>query len=317
MSVAEVTVFGGGGFIGRYVVQRLAHLGARVVVAQRRPNDAHELQPLGNVGQIVPLQTNIRNEASVARAVAHADTVINLVGILAETGAQKFAAVQDEGAERVARLARQAGARNLVQLSAIGADAAARSAYARTKAAGEAAVREHFPDAVVLRPSLVFGPEDQFFNRFAALAQIAPCLPLIGGGRTKFQPVYVGDVADAVIAALQDPQARGKTFELGGPEVKSFRELLELMFEITGRRKPLLNIPFGLAEFLGMGLQYLPGAPLTADQVLQLEQDNVVTGDLPGLAELGLRPSALGAVLPSYLDRFRPGGRFAATGQPG
>lgn len=305
-----VTVFGGSGFIGRYVVARLADRGWTIRVAVRRPERAKFLKPLGNVGQIVPLACSLLDDASVAGALAGSDAVINLVGILHQQGRQRFDAVQAEGAERVARSAAAAGVERFVQISAIGADADSPAAYGRSKAAGEAAVRRHLPSAVILRPSIVFGPEDDFFNRFAAMARLTPALPLIGGGRTRFQPVYVGDVADAVIAALESPASRSRTYELGGPQVHSFKELMKLMLRIVRRKRLLVPLPFGLARLLALPAELLPVPPLTRDQVELLKRDNVVSEGAEGLEAFGIRPHSLEVILPTYLDRYRTGGRF-------
>jgi NADH dehydrogenase len=310
MTQQLVTVFGGSGFIGRHLVRRLADKGYRIRVAVRNPNAALYLKPMGGVGQIQLLQTNIRYERSVARAVEGADAVVNLVGILAESGDQKFAAVQAMGAERVARLAAAAGAKKLVQISAIGADIESASSYARSKARGEAAVKKHFPNATILRPSIVFGPEDDFFNRFAALARISLCLPLIGGGHTRFQPVFVGDVAEAIVASLETDKAAGKTYELGGPEVMSFRDVLDYVLKVTGRKRLLVPLPFGLAGFIATLTGWLPGAPLTSDQVKLLKHDNVADPKLDGFKALGLTPDSVGANVPAYLWRFRAEGQF-------
>ncbi|QEX14916.1 3-beta-hydroxy-Delta(5)-steroid dehydrogenase [Hypericibacter terrae] len=303
------TVFGGSGFIGRYVVQRLAKRGWMVRAAVRRPDEALFLKPLGDVGQITPIAANLRHQGSVEAAVAGADAVVNLVGLLYQGGPQRFDAVHVEGAGRAAAAARKAGAAQFVQVSAIGADPASPAAYARTKAAGEAAVKSAFPQATVLRPSIVFGPEDQFFNRFARMARLTPVLPLIGGGHTRFQPVYVGDVADAVAAAVERQDAAGKTYELGGPEIRTFRELMVLMLQEIERRRLLVPIPFAIASLQGALLQLLPMPPLTLDQVRLLKRDNVVTAGMPGLKELGVGATALELILPTYLARYRPGGR--------
>jgi len=311
-----VTVFGGSGFVGRYVVKHLAERGARVRVAVRRPDEALFLKPMGVVGQIVPTPANIRVETSVAAAVAGADAVVNLVAVLYERGRQSFEALHVRGAEVVARQAAAAGARHLVQVSSLSADANSPSAYGRSKAAGEAAVRAAFPAATIMRPSLVFGAEDQFFNRFAGLARLAPALPLIAGGTAKFQPVYVGDVAAAIVRALEDPASAGKTYELGGPRVYSFAELLRLTLRETGRRRMLVPLPTAPAKVmaffaeLASALSPLPMAPpLTRDQVTLLGLDNVVAPGAPGLGDLGIVPTAVEGVLPSYLFRFRRGGK--------
>ncbi len=306
-----VTVIGGSGFIGRQVVQDLARAGVRVRVGCRDPEGALDLKPMGDVGQVTPIQVNIRDEASVRVAVQGADAVVNLVGILAEGGKQRFRTVQGEGPGIVARAAAAAGVTSLVQVSAIGASENSPAAYARSKAMGEKAVREAFPDAVVLRPSIVFGPRDNFFNMFAEMARLSPVLPLIGGGATRFQPVYVGDVAAAVMAALTKPDARGKTYELGGPAQYSFKELLQMMLKETRQKVCLVSLPFPVASLVGALTGWLPGAPLTADQVALLKSDNVVSPGAEGLAELGVASTAIQAVLPSYMDVYRKGGRFA------
>ncbi len=307
-----VTVFGGSGFLGRYVVKELARQGARIRVAVRRPDEALYLKPLGQVGQIVTVQANLRAPASVAAAVAGADAVINLVGILFEHGKQNFQAVHVAGAALVAKAAREAGAKRLIHVSALGADAASPAAYARSKAAGEAKVRENFPGATILRPSVVFGAEDRFFNLFAALARISPVLPLIGGGATRFQPVYVGDVAAAIAATLADLATAGQTFELGGPDVYSFADILRIVVRATGRWCLLVPVPFALARLKGAFLQMLPVPPLTADQVQLLKRDNVASGAAPGLKELGIAPTPVEGVVEDYLIRFRRGGRRLA-----
>ncbi|MGJ5048030.1 complex I NDUFA9 subunit family protein [Bradyrhizobium oligotrophicum] len=309
-----VTVFGGSGFVGRNVVRALAKRDYRIRVAVRRPELAGHLQPLGRVGQIHAVQANLRYPDSVASAMRDSHVAINLVGILTESGAQTFDAVQAEGAATVAKAAAAAGAR-MVHVSAIGADAESASAYARAKAAGEAAVLAAVPEAVIMRPSVVFGPEDQFTNRFAGLARISPFLPLIGGGETKMQPVYVGDVASAVADAVDGKAQPGATYELGGPEVLSFREILKIILEITDRDRALLPVPFGLAKMKATFLQFAPGPlKLTPDQVELLRHDNVVSeaAKAAGLTfqGLGITPDSLEAVAPQYLWRFRPAGQF-------
>ncbi|AXS39149.1 complex I NDUFA9 subunit family protein [Breoghania sp. L-A4] len=310
------TVFGGSGFVGRHVVRALAQRGWRIRVAVRRPDLAGFLQPMGGVGQIQPVQANLRYRWSVDQAVDGADAVINLVGVLAQSGKQTFDAVHAFGAGAVAEAARGAGIANVVHLSAIGADAQSNSGYARSKAAGEAAVRETLKAAVIMRPSIVFGPEDDFFNRFAGMARMSPALPLIGGGETKFQPVFVGDVAEAIARAVEGEARAGATYELGGPQVKSFRECLELMLEIIGRKRLLLPVPFAAARMIGRVAQRLPGAPLTLDQVRMLEHDNVVSSAAreAGLTldGLGIQPDTMAAILPSYLWRFREHGQYDA-----
>lgn len=306
-----ITVIGGSGFIGRQLVQDLARRGARIRVAVRRPNDALFLQPLGTVGQIQLVAANVRHAGSMARAVAGADAVVNLAGVLYEAGAQGFDAVQAEGAGNAARAAAAAGVKALVHLSALGADADSASAYARSKAQGEAAVRAAFPNATILRPSVVFGPGDGFFNRFAGLARISPFLPLIGGGETRFQPVYVGDVSDAIQAALDGGAHAGRTYELGGPQTYSMREIYTFILDEIMAKRLLLPVPFWAASVLGACLGFLPRPPLTLDQVRLLRQDNVVAPDSPGLAALGVQPTPVEAIVPGYLERYRPQGRFS------
>jgi uncharacterized protein YbjT (DUF2867 family) len=310
-----VTVFGGSGFVGRHVVRALAKRGWRVRPAMRRPDLAGHLQPMGGVGQIMPVQANLRYPDSVMRAVDGADAVVNLVGILFQTGKQSFDAVQAEGPRAVARAAVRAGIRDLVQMSAIGADADSPAAYARTKAAGEAAVLAEVPSSVILRPSIVFGPEDNFFNQFAGMARMLPFLPLIGGGETKFQPVFVGDVAEAVALALEGKARAGVAYELGGPAVMTFRQVLDYILKETGRSRPLVPLPFAVAELQGRILELLPFRPLlTRDQVLMLKHDNVVS--VAAMAEgrtlegLGVTPETVEAVVPTYLYRFRKAGQF-------
>ena len=309
MELRNVTVFGGSGFLGRYIVQRLAQQGARVRVATREPEAARFLQPLGVVGQIMPVQANLLHEASVRRAVEGAEAVVNCVGVLFERGKQRFGALHVTGARRVALAAAEAGAQRLLHISALGADPEAPSVYARSKAAGEAAVRDAFPQAVILRPSVVFGPEDDFFNRFAALARMLPALPLIGGGETRFQPVYVGDVAEAAAKLLADEQASG-LWELGGPRVYTFKELMQLVLRETGRRRWLVPLPFGVAKFQAAFLQFLPRPPLTPDQVELLRRDNVVAEGARTLADVGVIPTPAEAIVSTYLARYRRGGKL-------
>lgn len=306
------TVFGGSGFIGRHLIARLAKTGCIIRVPSRQPGEAAFLRTLGSVGQIVPLPVTIRDDESLAYAIRDTDLVINLIGILAPSGrGSSFEKIQAELPGRIARIAREAGVARLVQMSAIGADPDSPSAYARSKAEGERRVLEAFPDATILRPSIVFGPEDGFFNRFGAMAQMSPFLPLIGGGETRFQPVYVGDVCDAVMQALATTASKGRTYELGGPRVYTFKELMRLVLKETGRNNGLLEIPWWLATLQAAVLERLPGKLLTRDQVSLLRKDNVVSGALPGLAELGVQPTAAEVIIPTYLDKFRIGGRFS------
>lgn len=309
-----VTVFGGSGFLGRHVVRALAKRGYRIRVGVRRPELAGHLQPLGKVGQIHAVQANLRYPASVEAATRGAGIVVNLVGILAGHGAQTFDAVHVKGAAAVAQAATAAGAR-LVHVSAIGADAESASAYARSKAAGEAAVREAAPDSIIVRPSVVFGPEDDFTNRFASLARMMPVLPLIGGGETRMQPVYAGDVASAIADAVDGTAKAGATYELGGPEVLTLREINQIILAITDREPALLPLPFGLAKLEALLLQFAPSPfTLTRDQVTLLQSDNVVSDAAKAagltLEGLGISPDSLEAVAPQYLWMFRPQGQF-------
>lgn len=311
-----VTIFGGSGFVGRYIVRRLAKEGWRVRVAVRDPNLAGFVKPYGAVGQVEPLFCNIRDDASV-RAVTHdADVVVNCVGVLDERGRNTFAAVQAEGAGRIARIAAEQGVARMVHVSAIGALASSASQYARTKAAGEAAVLAAFPNAMILRPSIIFGSEDQFFNRFAGMSRLGPVLPVVGAA-TRFQPVYVDDVAAAAVMGVLG-QAHG-TFELGGPDVRTFRELMQQMLAVVQRRRLVVNIPFIVARAMAFTFDIgrivtggLVKGPLTRDQVRNLAVDNVVAPDAQGFAALGIAPTSMSAVLPDYLWRFRPSGQYAA-----
>ena len=310
MAQRVVTVFGGSGFIGRHLVGRLAKQGWIVRVAVRRPSRAGFLKPMGEVGQITPLRAPVRDPIAVEAALEGADAAINLVGILYERGKQTFAGVHARGAQTVADAAAAAGVERLVQVSAIGADLHAAADYARSKGAGEAAVKTAFPSATILRPSIVFGPEDDFFNRFAAMARLSPALPLIGGGSTRFEPVYVGDVAQAIAKCVADPACAGKTYELGGPRIYTFKELLQLLLSEIRRRRLLVPLPFALAEVQARFLELLPVPPLTRDQLRMLRSDNVVSEGALTLADLGIAPTAAEVILPTYLDRYRPGGRF-------
>jgi uncharacterized protein YbjT (DUF2867 family) len=300
------TVFGGSGFVGRHVVQRLTAAGYVVRVAVRDTEGAKFLRPMGDIGQVVLLQAGVGNEAAAARAIAGAELVINLAGILAEARKGDFDRIHGEGAGRVARLAAAAGVRHLVHVSAIGADANGPSAYARSKAAGEAAVLAAFARAAILRPSIIFGAEDQFFNRFAAMAVSFPVIPIVHGA-ALFQPVYVRDVAAAVLAAAS-PAAAGKVFELGGPEQKTFHELIAMTLAYTGRKRRILDLPVPLARLQAVFLERLPGKLLTRDQISLLARDNIAAPGMPGLEELGIAPAALDLVLPGYLGRYRAGG---------
>ena len=310
MTSHRISILGASGFVGRYIVRDLARQGAVIAACCRHASGAGFLRPMGDVGQIGTFSADLTDEQALATVIAGADTVVNAVGILYEHGKQRFDAVHAKGAGRVAALAKSAGVKRLVHFSALGADAASSSTYGRSKAEGEAAVRTAFPEATILRPSLIFGPEDTFFNRFAAMARFSPALPLIGGGATRFQPVYVGDVAAAVAAVLARDDTRGKTYELAGPAVFTLRQLFELILQVIGRKRLLLPLPFGLASFEAFFLEWAPRPLLTRDQVRMLRHDTVATRGTPGLAELGIAPTALELILPSYLDRYRRPGRF-------
>ena len=317
--MGTVTVIGGAGFLGRYLVTRLAQQGNQVRVAVRDPEAAGFLKPMGDVGQVQPIQANIRNEASIQRAVAGADTVINLVGVMFPGGPQSFQAVHEDGAETVARAAAAAGASRLIHVSAIGADVEATSKYARSKAAGEAMVRAAFPTATIVRPSTIFGPEDQFFNLFARIATLAPIMPVPGDGSTRMQPVYVGDVAQAIAnlvpATAPTTASGGSTYELGGPQVLSLSELMAIVCEQTGRNRLLIPVPLVFMKIKAFFLGLPPWHILTMDQVEMLKVDNVADSDLPGLADLGVTPTHLDAILPSYLNRYRKAGRLPSAEQ--
>ncbi|SNR79503.1 complex I NDUFA9 subunit family protein [Puniceibacterium sediminis] len=314
----RVTIYGGSGFVGRYIARRMAKEGWRVRVAVRRPNEAMFVRPYGVVGQVEPVLCNIRDDASVAQAMAGADAVVNCVGILSGNGKNSFDAVQADGAARVARLAAEAGVGQLVHISAIGADPESDSDYARTKGEGEAAVLGAFPNAVILRPSIIFGPEDGFFNRFAAMSRMGPILPVVGA-ETRFQPVYVDDVAKAAVMGIKGEAAPG-VYELGGPDVGTFRDLMEKMLEVIQRRKLVLNIPFPVARLMGFGFDLLETMTLglvsngviTRDQVRNLRHDNVVSEGTKSFGELGISPTSFESVLPEYLWPYRPSGQYAA-----
>ncbi len=311
-------VFGGSGFVGRNVVRELAKRGWRVRVAVRRPHLAQFLRPMGVVGQIQLKQANIRHRPSIADALTGADAVINAVGILHQEGRQRFDTVQAGGSAGLAQLAADAGIENFVQVSAIGADMESTSLYARTKGEAEAAVRGAVPSATIIRPSIVFGQEDQFFNKFASMALMSPVLPLIGGGRTKFQPIYVDDVADAVCEALVRPQAKGRIYEIGGPLIYTFKELLELMLHEIGRKRVLLPVPFPIASMIGLcgeiaGRAPFVDPPLTRDQIKLLKSDNVVRaeGDIGTLNDFDIKPNTVESILPTYMTPYRKYGQFA------
>lgn len=328
MSRRVVTVFGGSGFIGRHVIQRLAKQGAIVRVASRDTEAANYLKPLGEIGQIVPVPIRLSDVQSLVRALHGADQVINLIGIIAPWGQSTFQRVHVDGAAAIAKAATDAGVRQLVHVSALGASKEAASFYGRSKAAGEEAVKAAFEDAIIVRPSTVFGPEDHFFNMFAGLARITPMMPVFGcplipkitlfgldtpidldfygEGGTRLQPVYVGDVADAIMAILDDRALKGKTYELGGPQVYSFKAMMDMILKESGRPRILIPYPFALAKFWAWFIEFLPNPLLTRDQVTLLQSDNVVSGELPGFADLQIKPASAEAVLPTYLRRFRP-----------
>jgi NADH dehydrogenase len=312
-SDALVTVIGGSGFLGRYIVQQLAEAGYRVRVVVRHPDTALFLKPLGSLGQIQIVAGNIATGFGIAHSFAGASAGINLVGILDEKSGQRFAEVQATGATNAARAAAAAGVSHYVQMSAIGADAASSIPYARSKGEGEAGVRAAIPTATILRPSLVIGPEDQFLNRFAAMARLAPVLPVIAGD-SRFQPVFVQDVAAATLAALRLPAAAGQIFELGGPEVLSFRAILAMINTETRQNRRLIEVPAGMASLMGKLGDLLPFMPMTSDQYAMLQKDNVANPALPGLAALGIVPTPLAAFVPAMLERYRPGGRFSKEG---
>jgi len=305
MQGKRVVVFGGSGFVGRYLVRRLAQAGANVTVAVRDPEAALFLKPMGDVGQIAPVYANVRKPKSVARAMEGADAVVNLVGVLHQ-GDQSFAGAHVIGTKNVAEAAAAAGVTRFIQVSALGADPKGASTYAQTKAAGEAAALAAVPTATIVRPSVLFGPEDDFLNKFGAMSRISPALPLIDGGRTRFQPLYVGDLADALMGALRTDDAQGKTYELGGPRVMSFRDILEYVLQQTERFAFLAPLPSGLAKAIGLFAQLLPNPPLTMDQVTLLASDSVANPDMPGLSDLGVTaPTPIEAIAPAYLARYQ------------
>ncbi|NQU57982.1 MAG: complex I NDUFA9 subunit family protein [Rhodospirillales bacterium] len=328
MSRRLVTVFGGSGFIGRHVIQRLAKQGAIVRVATRDTEAANYLKPLGEIGQIVPVPIRIDDTDSIARALHGADQVINLIGILSPWGKSTFESIHVEGAGAIARAAAKAGVKQLVHVSALGASSQSASFYARSKAEGEDAVKAAFADAIIVRPAAIFGPEDHFFNMFAGLARFTPVMPVFGcplipkfvlfgldapvdidfygNGGTRLQPVYVGDVADAIITILDDRTIKSKTYELAGPNIYSFKAMMEMILSESGRSRILVPYPFALAKFWAWFLEFLPNPILTRDQVTLLKTDNVISGEQPGFADLNIKPASAEAMLPMYLRRFRP-----------
>jgi uncharacterized protein YbjT (DUF2867 family) len=311
MKPSLVAVFGGSGFLGRYTVRALAKAGYRVRVGVRRPNLGNYLVPMGQVGQIQVVKANIANADHVASVVSGADAVINLVGIMRQSGRQRFQRIHRDAPEALAKAAMNAGAQTFVHVSSLGVSQNSPSLYARTKAEGEMRVREAFPAATIFRPSLMFGPEDNFFNRFAGMARMWRAVPLIGGGQTKFQPVYVGDVAAAIEKSVVDPAAaRGRTYELAGPSIYTFKDMMELMLRETYRKAALVPVPFGLASFGASLANLTPWPPITPDQVRLLKSDNVMTKGALGLHDLAMEPDSVEAILPTYIWRFRPQGQF-------
>jgi NADH dehydrogenase len=319
MNKGLVTVFGGSGFLGKHVVRALVAQGYRVRIPMRRPHTGMDLKVIGGVGQVQLMQANLRYEQSVAHAVEGSDAVINLVAVLYEEGPQSFEALHVRGAETVAKAVAAAGIENFVHISAIGADENSESDYARTKGEGEALVRHHVPSVDIMRPSIIFGAEDEFFNRFAAMAQLAPALPLIGGGNTQFQPVYVGDVADAIARKIVQG-SEGKTYELGGPRTYSFKELLDYMLKVIAKKRLLVPVPWFGANMLGLMGELSGALPfiapfLTRDQVRNLKQDNIVSSDALGFSDLGITPETVEAIVPTYLVKYRKYGEFHQPGK--
>lgn len=304
MEKRVITIIGGTGFLGRYVVQRLARAGFRLRVISRDPSDALELKTAGHVGQIALIPGNINDPATYSQALVGTYAVINLVGILHEKGKQNFAAIHSVGAEKLAIAAKAAGVERFIQVSALGVEHELGSSYARSKFLGERAVVLAFPEATILRPSIIFGPEDNFFNKFARMATLSPALPLIGGGKTLFQPVYVDDIAHAIEICLQKSETRGQTYELGGPQVYTFRQLLEYILLLVGKNRRLISLPFGLAAFMGGFAEWLPTPPLTRDQVKLLKYNNTVNPDLKSFSKLGIIPTAVELIVPEYLSIY-------------
>ncbi|MEM7650923.1 MAG: complex I NDUFA9 subunit family protein [Pseudomonadota bacterium] len=304
-------VFGGTGFVGRQIVRELANKGYTIKVATRVPERAYFLKPAGAVGQVVPFACRYSEDVDIADAVKGADVVVNCIGILFEKGKkQTFEKAHVDLPARIAKACKKEGVDNFIHISALGVDKAT-SQYAKSKLEGEKAIKKAYPHAVILRPSVIFGEDDSFFNMFAEMARFTPALPLIGGGETKFQPVYVGDVADAAVATIDNDEAQGQVFELGGPDVVSFKEIYQKLFKYTGRTRCLVNLPFGLAKVQATFLSILPNPPLTRDQVESLKTDNVVSSGAKGLSALGVTPTAMSLILPTYLETYRAGGRFA------
>ncbi len=310
-SQITVAVIGGAGFIGRNIVEQLARQGARVKILTRNADRAKFLKPMGDVGQITAVGGNALEDDDLRRVMQGTDAVVNTIGILAENGAQRFAALQAELPGRIGKIATELGIKSVVQLSAIGASEKSTSRYARTKAMGEAALLKACPTATILRPSLVFGAGDSFFNRFASMAVLAPGLPVIGGGKNKVQPVFVGDVAAAAVLSLNSTNHDGKIYELGGPDIMTFREVMAYILKLTKRRRSLIPLPFGIMGLAATAMSILPNAPVTRDQLKQLKFDNIVSNDALTLEDLGIDPTPVDLIVPGYLERYQPGGRFA------
>ncbi|MDP1724181.1 MAG: complex I NDUFA9 subunit family protein [Alphaproteobacteria bacterium] len=305
-----ITIYGGSGFLGRYITQELAELGAIIRVGVRYPEEAAFLKPMGSVAQITPIAFNITSPETIDALAKDADILINCVGILSESKNAHFNDIHHKGAEYIALAAQKQNVERLIHISALGANLNSPSIYAQSKEKGEAAIVKIFPDATILRPSVVFGSEDQFFNRFAKMAQLSPFIPLIGGGKTKFQPIYVNDIAHFIAACLSKDETKGQIFELGGPKIYTFKELMIQMLHDINRENKFIPIPFSVAKFLSYILQFFPGKPLTPDQVDLLKSDNICSGTLPGLSALNIRPTPLEIITPAYLSRYRPGGRY-------
>jgi uncharacterized protein YbjT (DUF2867 family) len=305
-----VTILGASGFVGRQVVRELAKTGVRIRAAVRRPNEAMFLRTMGAVGQIQLIQANIRDTNSVTVAISGADAVVNLVGTITNSGKQTFQSTHELGAENVARICTEQGVKQLLHMSALGADIRSVSKYSQSKIRGEKEVRDNFPGATILRPSVIFGPEDKFFGRFAMLAKASPVLPLVGGAQTRFQPVYVDDVADAIVTILSGPESAGQTFELGGPRVWTLQEVYAFVLETTHRSRLMIPLPFSLAKFASLFLQMLPGHILRPDEVNMLREDNVVSDDAMTLADLGITPQPAESIMPKYLMRYRKAGAY-------
>lgn len=307
-----VTVFGGSGFVGRYLVKRLAQTGVRIRVAVRRPDSAQFLKPIGRVGQVVPVQANLRDEASVRAAMVGSDTVINLIGILDQKGRQKFDALHSEGATRIGQLSAELGVTRLIHLSSLGASEDAPSHYLRSKYAGEAGLMAGYPDATIIRSSVMFGREDDFFNRFALLLRLMPVFPLLNGGQARLQPIYVGDVADAIMATLENDTTKGQTLEVGGPHVVTLQQILEFVAETIERNRIFIPQPYIFSLMTGAMLGFFPASQLTADQVRSLKVDNVVSGE-NALDQFGIVPQTIEAIVPTYLARYRRSGEFVTS----